>query len=168
MQVKQLYILHRILTIDIIDTNYKTNKIIINLGVVKLFKKNIEPRFGDTDFLGHINNVAVAGWFELARNDLYRLIVPGMGPEHCPLTMAASNYEFVAETYFGKEVEVQTYIDRIGNSSFTIAHKLFQNNTLCVRGTTTLVYFDHDTKSSKPIPDTIREILQQHLVENAK
>ncbi len=128
-----------------------------------MFSKNIEPRFGDTDFLGHINNVAIAGWFELARNDLYREIVPDMGPENCPLTMAASSYEFKGETYYGAMAEIQTYIARIGNSSFTIAHKLFQNGNLCVTGSTTLVYFDHETKQSKPIPDAIREVLQLHL-----
>ena len=128
-----------------------------------MFTKIIEPRFGDTDFLGHINNVTIAGWFELSRNDLYKQIVPEMGPGNCPLTMAASNYEFLAETLYGTDVEVQTYISRIGNSSFTVSHKLFQNNTLCAKGSTTLVYFDHKTKSSKPIPEDMRQTLSYHL-----
>ena len=130
-----------------------------------MFTKIINPRFGDTDFLGHINNVAVAGWFELSRNDLYRQIVPDMGPNNCPLTMAASSYEFLAETYFGFPAEVHTYIDRIGNSSFTIGHRLYQKDILCVTGKTTLVHFDHEVKRSKPIPEAMRQILQQHLEE---
>lgn len=41
-----------------------------------MFTRTIEPAFYDTDALGHINNTRLPAWFELARNDLFRLFTP--------------------------------------------------------------------------------------------
>ncbi|MEM9398560.1 MAG: acyl-CoA thioesterase, partial [Pseudomonadota bacterium] len=32
-----------------------------------MFSKTLSPRFYETDALGHINNVTIAAWFEVAR-----------------------------------------------------------------------------------------------------
>lgn len=38
-----------------------------------MFVRTVEPAFHDTDALGHINNIRLLAWFELARTYLPRL-----------------------------------------------------------------------------------------------
>ena len=45
-----------------------------------MFVRTIEPAFYDTDALGHVNNTRLPAWFELARNDLFRLFTPDLDP----------------------------------------------------------------------------------------
>ena len=47
---------------------------LIKFYVIFMFKIMITPLFGDTDALGHINNNVLGRWFELARNDIFKLL----------------------------------------------------------------------------------------------
>jgi len=38
--------------------------------------EQITPRFGDIDGLRHVNNTVIPGWFEQARNPIYRIFNP--------------------------------------------------------------------------------------------
>lgn len=129
-----------------------------------MFCKRIEPHFGDTDALGHINNASFAHWFELARNDLHRELNPEMDPRKWNMIMAHSSYDFHAETFFGIDVEVRTYVANIGNSSFTLCHELWQNGKKTVTGKVVIVHFDFATKKSIPLTDEIKQILLAHSV----
>ena len=128
-----------------------------------MFSKIIEPRFGDTDALGHINNISMAKWFELARNDLHRLINPDMDMSKWNMIMAHSSYDFHAETHFGSNVEVRTYVEKIGNSSFTLYHEVWQHGKKTVTGKAVVVHFDFKIKKSTPLPDDIKAKLSLHL-----
>jgi acyl-CoA thioester hydrolase len=37
-----------------------------------MFRMTVTPRFYETDALGHINNTVMAGWFEAAREPVFR------------------------------------------------------------------------------------------------
>lgn len=37
-----------------------------------MYLYDITPRFGDIDGLRHVNNTVIPGWFEQARNQIYR------------------------------------------------------------------------------------------------
>jgi acyl-CoA thioester hydrolase len=121
----------------------------------------VTPRVGDTDFLGHINNIAPAGWFELGRNPLFRLFNPDLNGQW-PLIMAHADYDFVAQLFFQHEVEIRTYISKIGTKSFTVSHEAWQQGQLCVKGTAILVYYDFKAKQSLAIPNDIRAKLEEH------
>ena len=66
--------------------------------------------------------------------------------------------------YYGKDVEIKSYILKIGNTSFTIGHEAWQDNELKARGKAVLVNYDFEASKSKPIPDTIRKNLEKHLI----
>lgn len=43
-----------------------------------MFKEIIQPRFNETDALGHINNTVLTAWFEGARDPIFKLFTPDL------------------------------------------------------------------------------------------
>ncbi|WP_430461733.1 acyl-CoA thioesterase [Thalassolituus sp. LLYu03] len=128
-----------------------------------MWSLTLQPRFGETDALGHINNTVLPVWFEDARTPLFRLFTPDLNPQDWHLIIAKIEVEFVGELFYGREVEVRTYLSKLGNSSMTIAHEAWQDGRLGARGTAVMVHFDHSAKKSVAIPDAIRAQLSEHL-----
>jgi acyl-CoA thioester hydrolase len=126
----------------------------------------ITPRFGDIDALGHINNTVPAGWFELARNKIIKMFNPAMEikREVFPLIMAHSEYDFMGQLYFNYDVEVSTWITKIGTKSFTVYHEARQQDRLCVKGSVVVVYYDFVAEKSIPIPEDKKLLLAEHLI----
>ena len=124
---------------------------------------NISPRFSETTFIGHINHSAIAVWLEEARTPIYRIFNPNLGAESWNLALARVEFDFKAEIFHGEEVEIKTWIQRIGSSSAKIYHEIFQNNKLAVKSTATLVYFDYKLQKILSITDEIRNELTKHL-----
>lgn len=130
-----------------------------------MLTRTIEPAFYDTDALGHINNTRLPAWFELARNDLFRLFTPDLDPRKWSLIMARLEVDFHAELYYGQNVEIRTWLSRLGNSSFTVTQQAWQQGRLTNTGHTVLVNFDHTSKAAMPIRGALREALEAHLHE---
>ncbi|ALM53869.1 acyl-CoA thioesterase [Halomonas huangheensis] len=130
-----------------------------------MLTRTIEPAFYDTDALGHINNTRLPAWFELARNDLFRLFTPDLDPRKWQLIMARLEVDFHAELHYGADVEIRTWLSRLGNSSFTVTQQAWQKGRLTNTGHTVLVNFDHERKAARPIQGALREVLETHLHE---
>ena len=129
-----------------------------------MWTNTLEPRFAETDALGHINNTVLPIWFEDSRTPIFELFCPGMDVNDWHLIIAKIDVDFLAEIFYGKSVEIRTFMIKIGNSSMVVGHEAWQEGKIVAKGSATLVHFDHTTKSSKPISDAIRAILQQHLI----
>lgn len=135
-----------------------------------MFTTTVTPRFGDADGLKHINNIAISEWFETARNPVFRFFTPDLdlSYEKWRLILARTEFDYLGEMYYGEDVEIRTYIARIGNSSFTIAHEAWQKGGLKARGQAVTVHYDFLNKKSVPIPDDIKRKLQEHLITESK
>lgn len=130
-----------------------------------MFVRTVEPAFYDTDALGHINNTRLPAWFELARNDLFKLFTPDLDPKKWRLMLARIDVEYRAELFYGHDIEIRTYLSRLGNSSFTVTQEAHQNGTLAGLGNAVMIYYDHQKKRSTPIEGELRSALQEHLRE---
>lgn len=130
-----------------------------------MFVRKVEPAFYDTDALGHVNNTRLPAWFELARNDLFRLFTPDLDPRKWRLIMARMEVDYRAELQYGQEIEIRTYVSRLGNSSFTVSQEARQSGKLTNLGHTVMVHFDHEAKRAIPIEGELREALEAHLQE---
>ncbi|QEA38864.1 acyl-CoA thioesterase [Pistricoccus aurantiacus] len=133
-----------------------------------MFTKTMEIGFYDTDALGHVNNTRLPTWFELARNDLFRLFTPDLDPAKWQLILARYDVEFMAELFYGKPVEIRTYLTHLGNSSFTVTQEARQESRLVARGNTVLVHYDHRERRTLRIEGELREALNAHLQEKAE
>ena len=131
-----------------------------------MFETTVNPRFGDMDVLGHINNAVPVVWFELARNPLLRIFDPELKfrRETFPLIIAHTDYDYVGQLYFQYEVEIKTWIGRIGTKSFTVYHEAWQQGRLCVKGNAVLVHYDFNAEQATPLPEDKKKWLAEHLL----
>ena len=124
----------------------------------------IQPRFSDTDALGHISNTAFPIWFEEARTPLFEIYHPTLDVKSWPLIIARIELDLLAQTYWGDDVIIKTYINKLGNSSCEVAHEAWQKDKMVAKGKAVMIYFDYENEKSQPIPDEVRKALEQHLV----
>lgn len=132
-----------------------------------MFHFELEPRFSDTDALGHISNTALPVWFEQARTPVFRIFHPSLEVKGWPLILARVEIDLVAQSYWEKTVEITTGIGRIGNSSFQVIQEAFQGGQQIARGVAVLIHFDYETQKALPISGDIREQLAKHLIEGS-
>ncbi|TDJ03993.1 MAG: acyl-CoA thioesterase [Deltaproteobacteria bacterium] len=128
-----------------------------------MFSRIFNPGFADTDALGHINNTVFPYWFENARIEIFKLFTPDLDPKKWSLILAKIEVDFKAQCYYGTEVEVKTFIEKVGNSSFVVLQEVIQNEILVAVGRSTMVHFDHDSQKSEHLPPVIKEKLLNHL-----
>ena len=126
----------------------------------------ITPRFGDTDMLGHINNVALPRWFEAAREPVFRIFLEDLASAtraNWPLVLVHMDFDFHAELTFGREVEIRTRVLKIGITSLTLLHEAWQDARLRASGTVVMVHYDLATAKKIPIPAALVGQLEAHL-----
>lgn len=129
-----------------------------------MFSEVLQPRFSDTDALGHINNTVFAVWFEGARQGVFKIFTPELNLQQWPLIIASIKLDYHAQTQYGAEVEVRTYISRIGGSSFDVYQEAWQGGVKTVSGTAVMVQFDYAANAAKPISAEQKSLLSQHLL----
>jgi acyl-CoA thioester hydrolase len=129
----------------------------------KYFSEKFNPRFSDTDALGHINNTMVPVWFEGARDDVFRWFSPTLNLAEWRLILAKIDVNFHGQMYYAKEMEVRTYIGRIGSSSFDVYQELWQDDELKSSGTAVMVHFDYQQQKALKIPTEIVEKMTKYL-----
>jgi len=131
-----------------------------------MFTIKVLPRFGDLDALGHVNNTVPSFWFETGRTQVLKIFDPELTVDKrtFPLILAHLDFDFVDQLFLKDEVEIKTWISKIGTKSFTISHEAWQQGRLCVTGTAVIVHFDFNTQQTTPIPDDKRKLLEEHLI----
>lgn len=129
-----------------------------------MFTMTVSPRFYETDAFGHVNNTVVPGWFETAREPLFRMFMVDADIKSLSLILARIEVDFVAQIYYGHDVTLKTGIEKIGNSSFVVAHEAWQHDKLVARGKAVQVYFDHHAQKSGPLPEKYRVELEKNLI----
>lgn len=130
-----------------------------------MYETTITPRIGDTDGLRHINNTVLPIWFETARNKIFEIFVPNyeLTYKKWNLIMVHSEFNYLDQIFFGYDVNIRTYITKIGNTSFTVFQELWQNGTLRANGSCVLVYFDFIKQESQTLTKEIRNKLMEHF-----
>ena len=78
--------------------------------------------------------------------------------------MVRTEYDFLGELFYGRDVEIKSYILKIGNTSFTIGHEAWQNGLLRTRGKAVLVHYDFNLKKPIPITGDLMDTLNEHIV----
>lgn len=120
----------------------------------------IAARFGDQDLNRHINNVAIAQYFEEARTSMRQR---RFGDNETALT--GGRYSFVVASFrvrylkpisYPVTVRAGTVATRIGTTSYTLAHGLFDYGDCAALGRTVTVVCDGQTAQPIPLPEAIR------------
>ena len=125
------------------------------------FSINLTPRISETDLVGHVNNVAIAGWFEDLRVRFMHSLetAGGAGDRVGHFTLASLKLDFLAETHFGEEVILTMQRVTLGNTSVTLDGELHQGARLTVKGSAVMVHWDPQTHRPERLPEAYRERL---------
>lgn len=91
-----------------------------------MFTRTFNPRFNDTDALGHINNASYVTWFETSRRPVFELFVPDLDPKKWNLILARVEVDFLKQGEYQAETEIKTTVEKLGNSSLHLRHEVFK------------------------------------------
>jgi acyl-CoA thioester hydrolase len=119
-------------------------------------RTRLEVRFRDIDAFRHVNNAAFFTYLEQARVRYLIDLLRVEAIERLPLILAAVQIDFRAPILFGQQVEIETRVDWIGNSSFSMSHRITANGRLAAQAGTVLVTYDYTAERPIPVPDAWR------------
>ena len=125
----------------------------------------LQPRFSETDALGHINNTVVPVWFESARADIFEIFNPEQNLEQWNLIIAKIEVNYVAQISYQNKVEIRTHISKIGNSSLTILQEVYQQDVRVAWGECVMVKFDYKNSKADAISKFEKLHLAKHLID---
>ncbi|MBI5942294.1 MAG: acyl-CoA thioesterase [Caulobacterales bacterium] len=123
----------------------------------------VQTRYHDEDRLGHVNNIAVAAYYDEARSRLMRRTFElTNGLTGVRIVTADVRVSYMGEVFHPGDVEVASGILRIGNSSWEIGQTMFQNDR-CV-GVATTVLVQASAGGAGTIVPELRPALEQLLI----
>lgn len=120
-----------------------------------------QTRFADMDVNGHLNNVAIARFFEEGRVRFNWDTKLALGGERPRFMVAHVAIDYVAEGEYPEGVTIGYGIVSEGNSSFRIGMALFQAGRCIAISDAVLVHLGDDGRPA-PLPALLRERLEAH------
>ena len=121
-------------------------------------------RFRDLDLLGHVNNVALAGWLEDGRVALELPIQPCTVDYRGPvIVLLESRIRYLEEIHFPDQVEVGSRVQRIGTTSVVIGQSVFTNGKCAAMAEFVEVLIDPTTRKPTKWPAEFRAHFERYL-----
>ena len=124
-----------------------------------LFRTELAVRWRDLDAFNHVNNAMYLRYLEEARlRWLLTLEGPWMDAHVAPV-VASALVNFRKPIAWPEDVVVELFVDRLGNSSFTLGHRILSAKDKAVLycdGHVVMVWFDSRSGRSAPLPDSVR------------
>jgi acyl-CoA thioester hydrolase len=117
----------------------------------------IQVRFGDTDMFGHVNNAAFASYVELGR----LRFLESLGQGASGLILARLVLDFRRQLRFGDQPELETYVTRLGTTSFGLGQRLLLAGESVCDADSVVVCFDYASQRPIPIPGVLRRGLER-------
>jgi acyl-CoA thioester hydrolase len=122
-------------------------------------------RFGDLDAMRHLNNVVFLRYFETARIAYIRSLMPAHDPAHPEqdkwgLIFAECHINYRSPVYFDEEVAVECSVGEVRRSAFQVLFTMRVGERVAAEGYGWLVGFDYVAEKSSPLPDSLRDVLQ--------
>jgi acyl-CoA thioester hydrolase len=135
-------------------------------------RHTLEVRFADTDAMGHVNNANYLTYCEIARVAYYERVTG----EQLPLwthgmaegmILADIRLTYRSPAFYGETLTVETRVERIGRSSFTMVHRLTAPDSrhgrarLVAVADSVLVAYDYAAERPIPVPDGLAAAIER-------
>ena len=123
----------------------------------------IQVRWGDSDRLGHVNNVLYAEYAQESRVKFFRECI-SLGGSFPPVVVRRLAFDYLRPvTDETAPLTVELVIPKVGTSSFAVRQVMRdRHGAVCAEVDTVMVAFDPRTEQSVPIPEYVREQLREH------
>ncbi|MEU5839810.1 thioesterase family protein [Streptomyces diacarni] len=126
----------------------------------------VSVRWSDQDANGHVNNARILTLVEEGRIQAGNHWWGTTPDESSPRVVRAMNVDFRNAVHYGPDTTMDVWISRIGTTSYTVSHELFQQGHCCVSAQVVIVILDRDTRMPLALPETIRETLHANLLSD--
>ncbi len=128
-------------------------------GSPLLFSTELAVRWRDLDAFNHVNNAMYLGYLEEARLRWLMTLDGAWMDAHVAPVVASALVNFKRPIAWPEDVIVELFVDRIGNSSFTLGHRILSAKDASIvycDGHVVMVWFDSRTARSSPLPECVR------------
>ena len=127
-------------------------------------------RWDDLDAMGHVNNAKYLTLAQEARFEWSFMQHHSKGeiPGLMEMVVAKAEVDFYKPINLGGIfVNVELWVEKIGNSSFVMVYEIRNGEELCARLKTVQVGVDSAASKSRPLTDSERKFLEQYLIPEA-
>lgn len=122
----------------------------------------ISLRYRDLDPMNHVNNAVYATFLEQARTAYFREVLDARLDEE---DVVIADIELAFErpvTMAADAVTVETRVPSLGTSSFPVEYRIHSAGERKATGSTTVVCYDPERETSRPIPRVWRKKIAAH------
>jgi acyl-CoA thioester hydrolase len=120
----------------------------------------LSVRWRDLDAFNHVNNSQFLSYLEEARLR-WMVTLPGEWiDENVAPVVAAAHVNYRRPIEWPNEIVVELFVERLGNSSLTIGHRILNADdasALYADGNVVMVWIDKKGGQAAPLPDVVRQ-----------
>ena len=123
-----------------------------------LIRMPIELRWRDLDAFNHVNNSNFMTYLEEARIRWFDTVGEAWVTDETAPLLAAVQMNYKVPIPYPSKIVVELLVDRLGNSSVTIGHRIVSEDgaTLHADGHVVMVWIDRRTGRSTALPESVR------------
>lgn len=126
-------------------------------------------RFQDTDATGRLHFNSIFLHFEEAEEALLQsagLSYAALMGQRLAFPRTHSEAQFSAPIRFGDEIQIEVYVTRVGNASFSLSFVCKTAEAVAARGLLTSVCISTETDRPHPLPSLLAEMLRKRLASS--
>lgn len=124
----------------------------------------VHIRFADMDILRHVNNVALAEYFEASRTAFVYDIISLAGVDQSnEFVLARVVIDFHRELHYPGSVEVGARLTRLGNKSMTSGYGIFKGDVCYATSEAVNVFYDLPSRTTMAPAPGVRALLEKEL-----
>ena len=128
---------------------------------MKIQSLYLSPRFNDCDLMGHVNNAIYLTYIEEARIFFFNQILErDWDWKENGIIIKKHEISYEEPVFFGDQIEINTTVGKINNSSFELFHLISVNDRIKTKIISTIVYFNYNNLQSKKLDEKILKILK--------
>jgi acyl-CoA thioester hydrolase len=120
-------------------------------------------RFGHLDAMRHLNNVEFLRFFETARIEYLRTVIPEhdpADPDDFGLIFAECHITYRSPGFYDDEIAVTIRPTDLKRSSFRVSFEMHVEERLLAEGWGTLVGYDYRAGRATPLPERVAAALR--------
>ncbi len=118
------------------------------------FSTTVRVRWSDCDAFGHVNNASYLSYFEEARLDYWKTVLPDV--PFTGMAIVHASVDFRGQAFSGDVLTIRAAVTELGRTSFWVAYEILRTDVVVATGRTAQVFFDYATQKRAEIPDAFR------------
>lgn len=126
----------------------------------------IQLRFRDIDAIGHVNAPVYFSYLELGRLEMFNRMF-GKKMKLCEIDFIVAHLEgdYLEPVVLGDDLTLGTRLVSLGRTSCVVEQLLEANGKPVFRARETLVFYDREKKSKKPVPRYVLEGAEKFMTK---